>query len=173
MAKQEKKIHGLSDEEKLEEIKKLSDEAKALSAKQMPFDFNSMGEDDISTETDMEKEMLNITANPEKSYRLYYTMMAVLKGNLPKGPQHEKLRRHIYDEKSLFLNRGVVKDERGIKGSDERQAYIPMFLQIALNKVTEWAAQDANPFDIYMAFYQLNEELGFHKTNLEIPKTEA
>jgi hypothetical protein len=164
MANTGRKSKELTDEEKLAEIKKLSDEAQAISARQIPMDFSSLGEDDIGTETDTEKEMLNITANPEKSHRLYYTMMAILKTNLPRGPQNEKLRRHVYEEKSLFLNRGAVKDERGIKGSDERMAYIPMYLQQALDKVTTWASGDANPFDIYMAFKQMNEELGFYKS---------
>lgn len=169
MANTDRKSRELTDEEKLAEIKKLSDEAKALSAKQIPFDFSHLGEDDIDTETSAEKEMLNITANPEKSHRLYYTMMAILKTNLPKGPENEKLRRFVYEEKSLFLNRGAVKDERGIKGSDERMAYIPMYLKKALDKVTEWASGDANPFDIYMTFKQMNEELGFYNKKDEAP----
>jgi len=53
--------------------------------------------------------------------------MMALRNNLPQGKKNEKLRRYVYDEKSLFLNRGKEKDDRGIRGSDERQTYIPNF----------------------------------------------
>jgi len=83
----------------------------------------------------------------------------------------KKLRDYIYYEKSLFLNRGQDKDEYGIRGSDERMTYIDNFLQVALEKVYEWVRTGANPFDLYMSFYSLNEEKGYHKKKIENQST--
>lgn len=170
MAKKKNSEIPKTEKQRLEEIRQLSENVKKITAEpQTLFDYNVLGEEDLDTEFD--GNILNDTANPDESWRTYYTMMAALKRNLPRDPDKAKdaeykiLRRHVYDEKSLFLNRGKVKDARGIKGSDERQAYIGNFLQIALNTVKKWVESGGTPFDIYKAFYDLNVERGYRTSS--------
>ena len=123
-----------SEEERLDEIRMLSEQAKKITGKQSGlFEGMDLGEEDIDTSFD--QEMLNDTADPDKSHRLYYTMMIAMRNNLPQGKANEKLRKYVYDEKSLFLNRGKERDKRGKRDSDERQAYIGNFLQTAFEVV--------------------------------------
>lgn len=149
-----------SEEKRIEEIKLLSERAKEVSGNQQSlFEGVYLGDEDI--DTFFNKESLNDTADPEKSHRLYYTMMGAMRRNLPEGKDNIKLRRYIYDEKSLFLNRGKDKNEKGIRGSDERQTYIGNFLHVAFDIVNNWIINGANPFDLYKSFYDLNKEHGF------------
>lgn len=37
-----------------------------------------------------------------------------------------------------------------------------------MGQVTSWILTGTNPFDIYMIFYNLNEEKGFHKVKVEL-----
>ena len=171
MAKKTNKKEQLSEEEILNEIKALSEKAKEISGPQLGlFEGVDLGEEDLDTAFD--PSVLNDTADPDKSHRLYYTMRSAMMRNLPKGQQNKKLRQYIYDEKSLFLNRGKEKNEKGIKGSDERQSYIGNFLQVAFDTVNRWISEGANPFDLYMAFHKLNEEKGYHKESVESPQTD-
>jgi hypothetical protein len=135
----------------------------------------NLGEEDL--DTNFEKEILNTSADPEKSHRLYYTMMMTMRVNLPKAnkkrpitPDQQKknkeikiFNKKIYAEKSLFLNRGKDRDNRGIRGSDERQTYIPNFLTVAYDVVHNWVANGSNPYDLFFAFYELNKERGYRK----------
>ncbi|RNI27355.1 hypothetical protein EFA69_14535 [Rufibacter immobilis] len=163
MEKNTKKSGELSEEEFLADMKKLSDRAKEVTGVQTGlFDGADLGEEDLDTSFDIAN--LNDTADPDASHKLYYTMMAVLRRHLPSGKENEKLRRYIYDEKSLFLNRGKAKDEKGVRGSDERMAYLGNFLNVALNTVQRWVEQGAVPYDLYMAFNTLNRERGYHST---------
>ncbi len=142
-------------------MKKMSERAMEVTAVQTGlFDGADLGEEDLDTTFDV--AILNDTADPDASHRLYYTMMAVMKKHLPSGKENEKMRRYIYDEKSLFLNRGKAKNEKGIRGSDERMAYLGNFLNVALNTVQQWVEQGAAPYDLFMAFNILNKERGYH-----------
>ncbi len=47
-----------------------------------------------------------------------------MKDALPKGKENEDVRRIIYDEKNILINRGAKKDDKGIRGSDGRMAYV-------------------------------------------------
>jgi len=162
MAKISKSKSALSEQEILEEIKRLSESAKEISGKQSSlFEGVNLGDEDLDTGFDL--ATLNDTANPDESHRLYYTMMMALRNNLPQGKKNEKLRRYVYDEKSLFLNRGKDKDDKGIRGSDERQAYISNFLKVAFDIVYKWVSHGADPFDIFMEFRKLNEKMGYRK----------
>ena len=161
MASSKNKSKKFSDEEIFDEIKRLSEKAKENSSHQLDLISNlDLGDEDI--DTGFEKRLAG-TADPDTSHRLYYTMRRTLIDNLPKGKKNERLRRYVYDEKSLFLNRGIDKNEIGYKGSDERMAYIDNFLQIAFGIVNNWVVTGANPFDLYKAFWDINEEKGFHK----------
>jgi len=132
------------------------------------FAESKLGDEDIDISFDT--SALKDTANPEKSYILYYGIRGLLIDGLPKGNgKNKELRQAIYDEKNLFLNRGIDKDEEGLRGSDGRMTYIHSFLVVAFKIVSEWIAQGAAPYDIYMAFWDLNESKGYHKPAKNLP----
>lgn len=93
---------------------------------------------------------------PDTSHKLYYSLRRVLMDNLPSGPANKAARQMVYDQKNLFLNRGKDKDERGIRGSDGRQAYIH-YLEVALATAQQWVREGANTYNIYLAFESLNK----------------
>lgn len=162
MSKTKKENKKLSKEEILEEIKQLSKKANAKSSHQLDLMSNvEIGDEDIDLGFDTSN--LNDTADPQTSYRLYYGIRRLLIDNLPKGKHNKKLRQYIYDEKNLFLNRGLEIKDNGIRGSDGKMTYIILFLKEAFDTVASWVSTGANAFEIYNAFYEMNEERGFHK----------
>jgi len=149
-------------EEILEEIKHLAQRADESSNHQLDlFKGQNLGDEDIDIGFDA--SIIDDTADPKKSYILYYGIQRLLIDYLPKGPKNKRLRQYVYDEKNLFLNRGMDKDHTGRRGSDGRMTYISSFLQTAFNTVANWVSSGANAFDIYQAFWNLNEEKGYHK----------
>jgi hypothetical protein len=175
----------LSDEQILAEMKALSEKVKQKNEIQSQlFAHVDLGEEDLDTSFE---EVLNTTADPETSHRLYYTTMMMMRANLPKAnnkkPVSDEQRKRnadikkfnakIYAEKSLFLNRGKEIDDRGIRGSDERQTYIPNFLKVAYDMVHKWVAQGAHPWDLFLAFYELNKERGYRVEGVNEKKTLA
>lgn len=148
-------------DERLEEIKKLVDQAKKnTEGKQGSlFSDEELGKEDI----EFDASILSDTADPDKSYALYYSMRKMLMDNLPSGKKNKKLRQMIYDEKNLFLNRGKALDARGKRGSDGRMSFIATFMEPAFNVIADWVKTGGSSFDAYMAFYDLNETYGFHK----------
>ncbi len=99
--------------------------------------------------------------DPVQKFQLYYHgLTKLLKDNLPKGKENEDARRIIYDEKNILINRGAKKDEKGIRGSDGRMAYIED-LESAIEIVAEWITQKGSPADLFMAFWDKNEDLGY------------
>lgn len=157
-----KKTSSHSHEEILDEIKQLSERAKETSSHQLGLIPNEdLGDEDIDIGFDVSR--LKDTADPNESYRLYYGMRRLLMDNLPRGKKNKRLRQYVYDEKNLFLNRGMAIKDDGTRGSDGRMTYINPFLSQAFGLVAGWIQGGANPFDIYMSFYNANEERGFHK----------
>ncbi|GEM_PF-1135118 len=152
-------------DERLEEIKKLIDQAKKnTEGKQGSlFSDEDLGKEDVG----FDASILSDTADPDKSYALYYSMRKMLMDNLPSGKKNKKLRQMIYDEKNLFLNRGKALDSRGKRGSDGRMSFIATFMEPAFNSVADWVKTGGSSFDAYMAFYDLNEAYGFHKVEDE------
>jgi hypothetical protein len=84
----------------------------------------------------------------------------MLKDFLPKGKKHEEARRLIYDEKNVLINRGAKKDEKGIRGSDGRMAYIED-LELGILIVANWITNKGSYWDLYRAFWDKNEELKY------------
>lgn len=160
MANKSKKSSSKSKEEIIKEIKELSDRAKQTSSHQLDLIPTELGDEDI--DLGFTPDQLKDTSDPEESYRLYYGIRRLLIDNLPTGPNNKKLRQMIYDEKNLFLNRGIDIKDNGIRGSDGRQTYIAPFLKEAFNAVSSWIANGANPFDIFMTFRTMNEEKGYY-----------
>lgn len=139
----------------LSEIKALSDKAMEGAGLQSEL-FPIVNNEDEDIEVDsIDFSKISQEADPVKSHQLFYGVQALLKENLPKGTDNEKLRRLVYDEKNLFLNAGKIS------GSDSRQAFIKNFLDEAFNTTKEWVENGANPFDIYMRFRTLNIERGY------------
>lgn len=175
MTNKSKTQQQLSDEQILAEMKALSEKVKQKNEIQSHLFSNvDLGEEDLDTGFN---EVLNTTADPETSHRLYYTMMMMMRANLPKAnnkrpisdeqkkrnTEIKKFNAKIYAEKSLFLNRGKDIDHRGIRGSDERQTYIPNFLKVGYDVVHKWVAQGADPWDLFVTFYDLNKNRGYRK----------
>jgi len=84
----------------------------------------------------------------------------LLRSNLPKGKENEPTRRIIYDEKNILINRGNKKDEKGIRGSDGRMAYMED-IELAISIVMEWVNSKGSYHELYMAFWNKNEELNY------------
>ena len=99
--------------------------------------------------------------DPVTKFQLYYQgLTKLLKDNLPKGKENEDVRRVIYDEKNILINRGAKKDEKGIRGSDGRMAYLED-LETAIKIVADWTSRKSSPTELFMAFWDKNEELGY------------
>ncbi|HAK00310.1 MAG TPA: hypothetical protein DCM62_09810 [Bacteroidales bacterium] len=99
--------------------------------------------------------------DPVQKFQLYYHGLSrLLKESLPKGKEFEEGRRIFYDEKNILINRGAKKDEKGIRGSDGRMAYIED-LEEAIKIVAEWSGRKGTPAELFLAFWDKNEELGY------------
>lgn len=99
--------------------------------------------------------------NPQSAYELYYkALFTILKSNLRELPKPQ--REMIYDQKNIFLTRGKVKNAKGIRGGDSRQAYLSD-LEMALEIVINWVNEGANPVNLYNLFRDKNIELGYLK----------
>ena len=60
----------------------------------------------------------------------------------------------------MLINRGAKKDEKGIRGSDGRMAYTED-LEEAIKIVAEWTSRKRTPAELFMSFWDKNEELGY------------
>jgi len=151
----EKKKQQLSKED-LErfEILQKSDEVKG---EQLTINIDS----DIVFENEAEKLLDKKIDDPVQKFQLYYHGLSkLLKNNLPKGKENEESRRIIYDEKNILINRGAKKDVKGIRGSDGRMAYIED-IEIAIEIVANWITKKGTTAELFMAFWDKNEELGY------------
>jgi len=138
----DKKKRELSKEdiERLELLQK-ADEVKG---EQLSINLDS----EITIENQAVKLLGQTIDDPVEKFQLYYHGLSkLLKDNLPKGKENEQVRRIVYDEKNILINRGAKKDERGIRGSDGRMAYIED-LEIAIQIVADWISKKGSPSDI-------------------------
>jgi hypothetical protein len=106
--------------------------------------------------------------DPEEKYNIYYKgIQNVLISHLPKGKQHQEARQLIYDEKNIFLNRGLKKsDGNGVRGSDGRMTYQEKMNEM-LDLVITWVSESQNPMDLYNMLYNLNEKHGYGHENYD------
>ena len=103
--------------------------------------------------------------DPIEKFQLYYKgLNKLLRDSLPKGKRNEEARRIIYDEKNVLINRGAIKNEQGIRGSDGRMAYIED-LEEAIRIVADWISTKGSYYDLYRAFWDKNEQLGYGHQN--------
>ena len=99
--------------------------------------------------------------DPVTKFQLYYNGLSkLLKSNLPEGKEFEDVRRIIYDEKNILINRGAKKNEKGIRGSDGRMAYMDD-LEIAIKIVADWTSKKGTSAELFMLFWDKNEDLNY------------
>jgi len=120
---------------------------------------------DIEEGVDVENEYNNLLDqsidDPVQKFQLYYKVLnKLLRANLPKGKENEPIRRIIYDEKNILINRGNKKDEKGIRGSDGRMAYLED-IEVAIEVVMNWISSNGSYQDLYMLFWDKNEEMNY------------
>ncbi len=153
-----------TDQEKLDEIRMLSEKANELSEVEQLGIFPDLDltEEDVT----FDSSILDDTANPEKSYKLYYSIRRMMMDNLPRGEENKKLRKYIYDEKNLFLNAGKDIDKKtGLRGSDGRMTYISNFLESAFDITANWVKVGGSPYDLFESFRKINIERGYRTEN--------
>lgn len=149
------KKENLSKEE-LERLEILQ-QAEEVKGEQLSIDLDS----ELVVENEAEKLIGQKIDDPVEKFQLYYKGLSkLLKDNLPKGKENEEARRIVYDEKNVLINRGAKKDERGIRGSDGRMAYVED-LEEAIRIVAEWITNKGSYYDLYRAFWDKNEELDY------------
>jgi hypothetical protein len=151
----DKKKRELSKEdiERLEILQK-ADEVKG---EQLSINIDS----ELTIENQAVKLLGQTIDDPVEKFQLYYHgLTKLLKDNLPKGKENEQVRRIVYDEKNVLINRGAKKDDKGIRGSDGRMAYIED-LEFAIQIVADWISKKGSPSELYMSFWDKNEELEY------------
>ncbi len=116
---------------------------------------------ELVVENEVEKLLGQQIDDPVTKFQLYYHGLAkLLKDSLPKGKNFEDVRRIVYDEKNILINRGAKKDDKGIRGSDGRMAYLDD-LEQAIKIVANWTSKKGTPAELFMDFWDKNEELGY------------
>lgn len=145
------------DIERLEILQKSED----VKGQQLSISFDS----ELIEVNQAEKLLGQRIDDPVQKFQLYYNGLSkLLKENLPNGKEFEDVRRIVYDEKNVLINRGAQKDEKGIRGSDGRMAYTDD-LEKAIKIVADWINQKGTSAELYMAFWDKNEELGYGHQN--------
>lgn len=142
-----------------EEIERRSilDKAEEVKEEQLKLDL----EQGVETENEYKSLLDQQIDDPVQKFQLYYKILnKLLRGNLPAGKDNEAIRRIIYDEKNILINRGNKKDEKGIRGSDGRMAYMED-IELAIAIVMDWVNSKGSYHDLYMAFWNKNEELQY------------
>lgn len=157
MAENKKKIveRKLSKEdlERLEILQK----SEEIKGEQLLLNIDS----ELVIENEVEKLLGQQIDDPVTKFQLYYKGLAkLLKDNLPKGKDYEDVRRIVYDEKNILINRGAKKDDKGIRGSDGRMAYLDD-LEQAIKITANWTSKKGTPAELFMDFWDKNEELGY------------
>jgi len=142
-----------------EEIERraILEKAEQVKEEQLKLDIN----DGVETEDEYKSLLDQQIDDPVQKFQLYYKILnKLLRSNLPKGKENEPTRRIIYDEKNILINRGNKKDEKGIRGSDGRMAYMED-IELAISIVMEWVNSKGSYHELYMAFWNKNEELNY------------
>ena len=142
-----------------EEIERraILEKAEEIKEEQLKLDID----EGIKTENEYNTLLDQQIDDPVQKFQLYYKILnRLLRANLPKGKENEPTRRIIYDEKNILINRGHKKDEKGIRGSDGRMAYLED-IELAISIVMEWVNSKGSYHDLYMAFWNKNEELNY------------
>ncbi|NRF37445.1 hypothetical protein [Pedobacter foliorum] len=152
------KVELARDEEKLRILAK-TDETKG---EQLVF----TPEGETKSQPELKDFSLVNIENPEHKFDLYYKgIQRLLVGHLPKGKQHEKSRKYIYEEKNTYLTRGKRINEKGIRGADGRMGYITDAEEM-LQLVMDWIMQNGTMVELYNTLRDLNVKKGYGTTQL-------
>ena len=139
------------------ERQEILQQAEFVKGEQLSINLNS----ELVIENEAEKLIGQKFDDPVEKYQIYYKgLNKLLRDSLPTGKRNENARRIIYDEKNILINRGAKKDEKGIRGSDGRMAYVDD-LEKAIQIVANWIINKGSCYDLYLAFWDKNEELGY------------
>ena len=160
--KQIKNVTGKSQlsKEDLERFEILQ-KAEEVKGEQLAIDLDS----GLVVENEAEALMSKKIDDPVEKFQLYYKgLRKMLLDFLPKGREYEQARNMIYDEKNILINRGARKDEKGLRGSDGRMARLDD-LEMAIQIVALWISKKGSYWDLYKAFWNKNEELGYGHQN--------
>ncbi|TNJ34017.1 hypothetical protein [Prosthecochloris vibrioformis] len=160
--KQIKNVTGKSrlSKEDLERFEILQ-KAEEVKGEQLAIDLDS----GLVVENEAEALMSKKIDDPVEKFQLYYKgLRKMLLDFLPKGREYEQARNMIYDEKNILINRGARKDEKGLRGSDGRMARLDD-LEMAIQIVALWISKKGSYWDLYKAFWNKNEELGYGHQN--------
>lgn len=135
--------------------------AEEVKGEQLTIDLDS----GLVVENEAEALMSKKIDDPVEKFQLYYRgLRKMLLDFLPKGREHEQARNMIYDEKNILINRGAKKDEKGLRGSDGRMAHLDD-LEMAIQIVALWITKKGSYYDLYKAFWNKNEEMGYGHQN--------
>lgn len=159
MAKDNNKINKKQRELSKEDLERLEifQKAEEIKGEQLSINLDS----EITVENQAVKLLGQRIDDPVEKFQLYYHGLSkLLKDNLPKGKENEDVRRIIYDEKNILINRGAKKNEKEIRGSDGRMAYVED-LETAIQIVADWISLKGSPSEIFMTFWDKNEELNY------------
>jgi len=142
-----------------EEIERRSilDKAEEVKEEQLKLDLDQ----GVETENEYKSLLDQQIDDPVQKFQLYYKILnKLLRASLPSGKENEPIRRIIYDEKNILINRGNKKDEKGIRGSDGRMAYMED-IELSISIVMDWVNSKGSYHDLYMTFWNKNEELQY------------
>ena len=138
----------------LDEVLEILETSKSNVGTRLDFDF----ENSDFKEVDELKEMINRSIeDPEEKYNLFYNGIQKL---INKYVTDKKIRKIVNGEKLVFLNRGKVLKENGLRGGDCRTTYAEDMTRI-VEIISEWVMMSQDPTELYKKFYDLNEEYGY------------
>lgn len=141
-------------ESNLDEVLDILETAKSNIGERLDFDF----ENNDFKEVDELREMINRSVeDPEEKYNLFYNGIQRL---INKYISDKKVRKIVNGEKLVFLNRGKVLKENGIRGGDCRTTYAEDMTRV-VEIISEWVMTSRDPAELYKKFYDLNEEYGY------------
>lgn len=157
MEENQKKIdERLLSKEDIERLELLQ-KSEEIKGEQLVLNLDS----EIATENEANKLLGQKIDDPVTKFQLYYNgLTKLLKDTLSKGKDFEEARKIIYDEKNILINRGAKKDDKGIRGSDGRMEYLED-LEQAIKIVADWASKRGTSAELFIAFWDKNEELGY------------
>ena len=135
-----------------------------------PADFGDLFGDDPLRGPERERREASISEilgdhDPDAKHATYYNgLQKLLRDYLPRDP---KVRRMIYDEKNILINRGAAIGPDGVRGSDGRMASVEL-MEDAIGIVADWLRAGGTALQLYMAFYEENERRGYpHQVDVD------
>lgn len=118
----------------------------------------------LKSHDEIRQFVLKNTDDPDKKHEVYYKGIERLLKQIANPKDDEQTKeafKILREEKNIFLNRGKRKNEKGIRGSDARMAYISD-MEEALNIIASCILEGASPIMLYIAFRDKNIERGFY-----------